>query len=209
MIPRGIMHNRHLVFASLAWITACGSNIDVDAVREHQRAWQALDIADYSFVFERSCFCSPGEEAGMRVEVDDGVVVSSVGAHSGAKYPPWVESDVTLDDLFQSLIDSARHGADSATIHYDPKYHFIDDLSLDPERGTEDDGYSLSVSCFSEDPDGCAVPQLSADECAAEGGEVRAIPESFNDLVCGDDEGGEPLGEVEPGTRICCKPFPP
>jgi hypothetical protein len=200
------MTSRLLLLTCLVGVAAC-DEFDAEEVRRQQRAWQSLHITDYAFVYEESCFCVSDETGGMRVEVRDGKVVSTVGAHSGAIYEEGTDRDLTIDDLFERVFDIGRDGADTFEAHYDPKYHFIKDLSIDQDDDTEDDGLGLEVSCFSEDPDACAVPTLTPDECAARGGEVLTIPKHFSEFVCGDERGGTPIGQVEPQVTICCTDF--
>lgn len=187
-----------LAFLCSLAAAGCGG-VDVEDIQRRQSSWREAEVRDYVFVSYRGCFCDLADRDGIRHEVRDGVVVSSVGVSTGL---PFEEEAQTLDDVFDRAISSAREDPDEFSIAYDQEYGFIRRFHVDPDDGTEDDGFLLEVRCFSTDLEaGCPVTTLSEAECA-EVGEAREVARPDPWQTC---EYPGPIGRVSGTDRVCCE----
>ena len=194
------MKVRYTVLALLAALSAaCG--VDMEEIRDHQRAWQRENISDYVFVYKENCFCNDREPSGVRVDVRDGQAQSNVGATSGISFP---DAALTLDDLFDRALQFLeRHSTpDEFAIRYHPELSFIEHFNADPEHDAEDDNYGFEVRCFARASNACAVPALTAEECLARDGEVKVVPAGSSYASC--DSPYEIVAQVDPGSSMCC-----
>lgn len=116
---------------------------------ERRRAWQALHITDYTYDFERLCFCGGPAGRTLRVVVRANQIVGVTDVQTGQ--PPemmpsgWV---VTIDSLFSELQTEARRGADKMDLAFDKQFHFPARASIDRVKNAIDDELTLNATNF-------------------------------------------------------------
>lgn len=100
---------RRLAAAALvAMLPACAAiTLPGNApVSEHRSQWQAQHLSDYSYQFQRTCFCTEAASQPVTIEVRGGHVSRVVSRTTGQPLP---NADVqpgswpTIDDLFQQI----------------------------------------------------------------------------------------------------------
>ena len=75
-------------------------------VAEHRSQWQSQHLSDYSYQFQRDCFCTPTATQPVTIEVRGGQVSRVLSTTTGQPLP---NADVqpgswpTIDDLFQQI----------------------------------------------------------------------------------------------------------
>ena len=118
---------RHIaaLTVALALLTGCGmfdDDTETELLRNYQR-WKSLDIHDYDFRFQRSCFCG-GVLDPVIVEVRGDTISVVRHANTGevvypGPFPYWP----TVDSLFVWTL--RRFDQDyELSITYDPTYRF-------------------------------------------------------------------------------------
>jgi len=106
-----------------ATVAACDADSELVS---NLRRWKDVEPSEYTFQFQRSCFCAPVATQAVRIFVQDGQVVD-VRRVSDGQQPPQQE----IDDLFTITIDSlfgiVSHAIEVHAAHLDVVY--------DPRRG--------------------------------------------------------------------------
>jgi hypothetical protein len=201
------MHVRPFAVIAIAGLLfGCDVDFDVDkivdraAIRAAKRKWQEKEIHDYVFVYQESCNCFKPDLSGIRVVVENDKAVSAVGAENGIPVP---DKAVTIDGLFDNILELSEEGVDEFEVDFDKERNFIEQVALDPNKNTEDDEYGFNIPCFSNEDMLCEFPLITPEECQQSGGMVTPIPEEDPESVCG----GQPtsgFGQVERDVSVCC-----
>jgi len=144
-----------LVFLVLT-LAACASGGGTELSRNQQK-WQDANISHYRFTLNVGCFCAFRSQMPASVEVQDGEVVSIIGADGEAisttdPINEYVLSYATIDRLFTELNSDSVQGADKLTVTYDPTYGFPSDISIDFIERAIDDELAITVSEFEPIP---------------------------------------------------------
>lgn len=106
----------------------------VAALRAARGRWLASNLRDYTFTFQRSCFCPEDVRAAARITVRDGRIRSVLRLDTREAVPPelW-ERYHTVDDLFLRLLTAAGT-AWEIRAGYDAVYGYPRDVYLDEVR---------------------------------------------------------------------------
>jgi hypothetical protein len=116
---------RRLAAAALvALLPACASLTmpGNGPVAEHRSQWQAQHLADYSYQFQRTCFCAEAATQPVTIEVRSGHVSRVLSRTTGQPLP---NADVqpgtwpTVDDLFQQIDDLQAAGTTPLVVRWD------------------------------------------------------------------------------------------
>lgn len=115
-------------------------------LRDEKSKWLAQSIHNYSFTFERQCFC--GEAGHYVVTVKNDAITSVVSADDGqtktlSATDPWY----TIPELFDYLIEATTR-ADNIQIHFDLAAHLPDIVAIDFVSNAIDDELNLGVTNF-------------------------------------------------------------
>jgi hypothetical protein len=82
--------------------------------------WAAARPAKYEYTLAISCFCGPDLRRPVVVLVDGNTVVSRTFADDGKPVShPWPELFVTVDGLFDVILDARNRNAASLVVTYD------------------------------------------------------------------------------------------
>ena len=107
-----------------------------DALAAARARWALTNADDYSFEFQRSCFCAPDFVRPVRIEILDGTVSSAVYADTEEPISLPLTSVPTIDDLFDEIQAAVDGMAFSIMADYNAR-HGLPDQRVDrlhPER---------------------------------------------------------------------------
>ena len=140
-----------LVFLVLT-LVACSSGGGSELSRNQQK-WQDADITHYRFTLNIGCFCAFRSQMPATVEVQNGEVVSIIGADGEAistidPINEYVLSYATIDRIFAELDSDSVREADKLTVTYEPTYGFPSEIYIDFIERAIDDELSITVSAF-------------------------------------------------------------
>ena len=133
-------------------LAACSSGGGTELSRNQQK-WQDANITHYRIELNVGCFCAFRSQMPATIEVQDGEVVSIVGADGETisttdPLNDFVLRYATIDRIFTELESDSVQEADKLTVTYDPTYGFPSDVSIDYIELAADDELYLSVSAF-------------------------------------------------------------
>jgi hypothetical protein len=120
---------RRLALALCLLLGACGlfDFLTGDSQRErlqrNRDRWESLQIRDYDFDFDRSCFCPPEILDPVRIEVRAGEISRIVNLQTGETVQPQFFGWPTIDSLF-AWTDRNFDVDYKLSITYDPTHHF-------------------------------------------------------------------------------------
>jgi len=125
-------------------------------LRDEKSKWLALGIHNYTYDYERSCFCG-GPSAVQITVIND--VVTRVVTQSGDQDVPLSPTDpyFTIPELYDYLIDATSR-ADQISVHFDFATHLPAIVYIDFYRNAADDELSLTVGNLVNAPS----PQVTA-----------------------------------------------
>ena len=137
-----------IVLAALTFLLSACTVLGIDStegeLKDQQKRWQALNLNDYTFEFQRSCFCG-GPHGFLRVTVASDRIVAVVDSETGQPpqnlFPGWVG---TVDEIFQELIEDARD-AHKVEVSFNDDLHYPTRASVDRIKHAIDDEYSLTL----------------------------------------------------------------
>jgi uncharacterized protein DUF6174 len=144
------MNLRRLAPPALFWLTACNSPLigsgEEDDLRDQRRKWVQLAISDYTYEFQRSCFCG-GPVRPLQIRVHDDSVVSVIAIETG-RPPEFLPANWagTIDDVFTEIQRLFDQGADEVELDFDSSFHFPSRARVDRIRNAIDDELMLQLS---------------------------------------------------------------
>ena len=133
-------------------LTACTAGGGTELSR-NQSKWRDANITHYTFELNVGCFCVFRSLMPVKVEVQNGGVVSATDVNGNAISLTDPNSEfflkyATIDRLFSELESDPVQNADKLTVSYDPTYGFPKEVSIDFIEQAADDELYLSVSGF-------------------------------------------------------------
>jgi hypothetical protein len=145
------MKNITLLFLVLI-LAACSAGGGTE-LSNNQQKWQDSGITHYRFELNVSCFCAFRSQMPATVEVQDGEIVSIIGADGNPisltdPLNEFVLSYATIDRLFSELESDSLKDADKLTVTYDPEYGFPSQIDIDFIELAIDDELYISASAF-------------------------------------------------------------
>jgi hypothetical protein len=136
----------------LAGCAAMGSALgNQSEIEQNKEKWQDASISHYRYELFISCFCAFNEDMPLRIEVQDGNIVS-MEYQSGREIDPSLlelfKTYGTIDRLFAELEADLNGAADKVVVEYDPTYGFPTKADIDVIEEAIDDELYLTVSKF-------------------------------------------------------------
>lgn len=133
-------------------LTACSSKA-VNELKQNEQIWQSAKITRYSFELNLSCFCAFSDEMPLKIEVQNGEIVSMISASGAAVQPsdPSYETFFTygtIERLFPRLEAGFNGQADEITVTYDPTYGYPTQIFFDFIQDAVDDELTVEVLNF-------------------------------------------------------------
>lgn len=141
---------RTWIFAAVlgAAATAAAEHLDdvqEDLVAERQK-WQSNHITEYTYRFQRICFCLPEFTEPGIVTVSNGKIASVMSTIDGNSLDPSVF--LTIDGLFDVLQAAIDSHAGDVVANYDASFGYPVSLDIDYVLGAVDDEISFRAGEF-------------------------------------------------------------
>ncbi len=118
----------------------------IDAQKElnaNQQKWEKNDIQDYSYQFQRSCFCPQDITRPVDITVKDGIVAD---AHfSDLKNTPPEQNQQSINGLF-AIIQEAIDKGHQIEVQYDEKTGMPTEIVIDRDQMPMDGGQTITAS---------------------------------------------------------------
>lgn len=142
-----IMFLKTKKLAAIALIFLAGCESITGSQPEHA-LWDALDIQNYDFVYQVSCFCGPNGPNPVKLSVRDGAVSAATPVGSFIGTMPPLGSYPTIDSLFVILERAEKNSPSGVTATFDPTYHYPIRIAVDPIKNAADDEVTYTVESF-------------------------------------------------------------
>lgn len=131
----------------LAAVTSGCSVLGIDSgteadLKDERRAWVAQNNRNYTYEYERLCFC--GEVRPVIITVQNDVVSSVVIKETGAPVTQFPETYMTITKLYDYLIDAADR-ADEMDVRFDESKHIPIFADIDFVKNAIDDELRLNL----------------------------------------------------------------
>ena len=143
---------RHVAVLGATLVVASGCSVlgidsDLESqLKDERRAWLSQGLTDYSYEFQRSCFC--GEVRPVIITVRNDEVTSVVIKETGEPVTQYPQGYMTITDLYDYLIESAERDPHRMSVNFDASRRIPVLASIDFEQNTADDEFVLTLSNF-------------------------------------------------------------
>jgi len=147
---------KKILLITLAFILAACSAGGSEFSRNQQK-WTDANIQHYRFELNITCFCAFRDQMPLKVEVQNGEVVSitaqdgSLVAVTDANYEYFLPY-ATIDKLFAELKADLDGKAEAVTVKYDATYGFPTEITIDYQQQVADDELYLYASALEKLP---------------------------------------------------------
>ena len=132
-----------LVFAVPAAVLACGDGFGPEgSFLAGWSRWNRLRPAEYTYDFQRSCFCRGEAIQPVRITVSNGQVTSVVTLPDLVPVPPEQVNQfyrVTIDSVFAIVRAALDDGADSVAVRYHAHWGYPTTVWIDYISNAADD----------------------------------------------------------------------
>ncbi len=143
--------NRRLCLFLLPLVVACGDPLGSEEGELEQMwaRWTDTGITDYSYRFQRLCFC--GSVDPVIVEVRDRDVISIVDAVTGEPVdPPSSDYYLSIDGIFSAIQNAVIMEAHSLTATYHSTLGYPTSVDIDYRENVIDEEVSFRASDVEE-----------------------------------------------------------
>jgi Family of unknown function (DUF6174) len=135
-----------LIFALLTVVLIACTN----PVQTNEALWKSKNIVNYTFTFQRGCFCPPEISKPTVLTVKNGLLTSAVYADgSGNALLTYFTDIAPLEKLFRN-IEGAQSAGYAVTVAYDGTYGFPS--SINASKNIPDASYTFTVTDFKPAP---------------------------------------------------------
>ena len=137
-----------LVFV-VAFLTACNS-AERQAYEKNLALWQSQAIQHYRFDLKVGCMCPWSGMMPVKVEVQNGVVVSMVASNGGdiSPYQDTFRAHGTIASQFDTVDSAISRGVYQLVVQYDATYGFPSSVVVNPSKMIMDDETGYYVTNF-------------------------------------------------------------
>lgn len=138
-----------IIFFVLTSCAATQSNITntTAELETHRKIWQAQNISDYEYTFNKMCFCPPPANVPVKVLVKNNSVNRIFNLETNQ---PIDNPDLTfyqsIDRLFEFIEEAIQKGADKIDVNYDKNLGYPISISIDYLEMAADDEVSFSAT---------------------------------------------------------------
>ena len=136
---------KKLAAIALIFLAGCES---ITGTKPEKALWDALEIQNYDFVYQVSCFCGFTFPNPVKLSVRNGVVSAAVPIGSFVGTLPALSTYPTIDSLFVVLETAQKNTPNGVTVEFDPTYHFPIRIAVDPIKNAADDEVTYTVESF-------------------------------------------------------------
>lgn len=115
-----------------------------DAFEANKEKWQKSGIDDYSYTFQRSCFCTRDMTREVLTQVKNGEAIHSKFKDSGLPLPDELSfNTLSINDLFNTIENALDKHVEVIKVDYDDKTGQPTSIHIDGKTGMTDDEFSL------------------------------------------------------------------
>lgn len=136
-----------VLVAVIAAVTSGCSVVGIDTgteadLKDERRAWVAQNHRNYTYEYERLCFC--GDVRPVIITVQNDVVSSVVIKETGEPVTHFLDAYMTITKLYDYLIDAADR-ADEMDVRFDEAKHIPIFADIDFIKNAIDDELRLNL----------------------------------------------------------------
>lgn len=121
----------------------------VAALAENRAKWQELGSPDYTFNFQRVCFCLRDFTRQAVLTVEAGRITTAVFADTGEAVGELIDPTdayYTIDQLFAQIDEATQQGAEIISVEYDEELGYPTDLFIDFSTGIADEEFTVTAT---------------------------------------------------------------
>jgi hypothetical protein len=137
-----------LFLISLVLVGGCGifepASDEEEQLANALAGWKRQGIADYSYVYSRTCECPPEWQRPALVVVEDDKVTGATDVATGAARAS--DRMPTIDDLFNMIGKALDEDADVVRIVYDRTLFYPINMMIDSDLAVADDEQVMQAS---------------------------------------------------------------
>ena len=134
---------RAALWLALATAAACGDATGpTDELVHNRRLWLGQYIADYTYEFERWCYCPLEWSQPVRLTVHDGAVITAEVIATGQALTPAEIAQrryQPVDELFTVILDAIARGVADLDVDYHPTLGYPRRVAIDYDERMVDD----------------------------------------------------------------------
>lgn len=120
-----------------------------ETLEEARQRWQESQIVNYVVTAQMSCYCPQELVQPIRLEVEEGAVVSSEGLKQPLEnFAPEDAQRLTVEGLFQFIEEASSREAETLEVAYDVDYGFPRSINYDGHKMIADDERQYRLSDF-------------------------------------------------------------
>ncbi|SFC32514.1 DUF6174 domain-containing protein [Pseudoalteromonas denitrificans] len=149
---------------TLVSILGCNSSSETDQQREfdlNQAKWDALNITQYTLDQRRSCFCLPEATQTTTLLIKDNEIELSYAKETEVITNKNLRNSfLKVDELFKKASELINN-SDELQVEYHAQYGFPTYISVDIDKQTADDEYSITTSNFTDNTNIACIEVLT------------------------------------------------
>lgn len=120
-----------------------------DMLDKHLTQWKQANIHNYTYEFQRSCFCMRDFTKPVLTRVENNTVVDARFKDNNKPLPDNFKTNrQTINMLFSTIQGAIDRKAHSIEVHYDEKYGYPTSISVDYDQRMADEEVYLKASNF-------------------------------------------------------------
>ena len=168
------------------------------------KKWQKANIKDYSFTFQRSCFCIRDVTRPVNLDIRNGKVNSASFSDTGKPLTDAASiNKVTIDDMFKAIKNGLDNNAETVRVTYDPTYGYPTSIFIDQSRQIADEETSFTIKDFQRNDEPIFTTLALGEEDGGTGGidignPKPVEPPVLTTLALGEEDGG--VGGIDIGN---------
>ena len=141
-------HLKRIVLILALLVLAACSAVPGSPLEQNRQKWQYQNISHYRFDLKVLCFCAFSAIMPIKVEVNNGKIISMVGkdGQSAAQYQQALAQYASIDNLFDTIDAAEKRNAYQLAVEYDSNYGYPQVIHIDYSEKLSDDEISFQVS---------------------------------------------------------------
>jgi hypothetical protein len=145
-------------FAALALVVALATGCSElpggngrlpDDLADARASWRSKLASGYSVTWQQMCLCLADMVRPIQIRVSAGAIASAIYVDDQQPVgQPTRSSLMTIDEVFEVLVEAVEDGAVQVDVDYDPTWSFPVSVYIDYDRRIADEELSLALSDF-------------------------------------------------------------
>ncbi len=202
-ITGGEISRQTLSDADIQAIASSGNTDARTQFEANYKKWQNARIRDYSFTFQRTCFCPREITRPVDLDIRNGKVNSASFSDTGEPLPQIASTNrVTIDDMFKAIEKGLDNNAEVVKVNYDPTYGYPTSIFIDQSTFIADEEMSFTINNFQRNDEPVFTTLAVGEEDGGGIGNPLPIdPPVLTTLALGEEDGGgmnEPKPVADP-----------